>query len=385
MRAVDRNSSRGRRRALAATLGGLLLAAASPPPAGAAETRAYVMSWFYPAIHFSEEACPGGPAPISEVFYHRILKEMGYSPKEVAELLKGFPNEGKYRDVTAMRGKDANGNPVNVFAKPETTHDPNMKAAVGRHSLGFNLDGKVDESDFTDPETGETGVDNQFFRVVGCIQSHRAPPPLRPTYLTAIWDILRDQAPAYVIEVSGIDDPMNDDEVQVGLYRALDKADRDSSGDIRADNTFRIDPDPRSHNKMRGSIKNGLLVTDSVPNLRLVGDPFSIPEFNFKQAKLRLDLKDAKLQKGILGGFHEWNPIYWHYGSAGWVVEHSSGIEIPGVYYGLKKFADSNPDANGANKDISISYIVETVPAFVIHPDNKVAQGAAGTQTAERR
>ena len=392
MQAVDRNSARGNRlgalaRGLLAGVGAFALAGLAASSAAASETRGYVVNWFYPAIHFSDEACPGGPAPISEVFYHRLLKEMGYSPKEIDEQLKGFPNEGKYRDTTAMRGRDANGNPVNVFAHPESTTDPKMKEAVGKYNLGFNLNGKVEDNGFTDPETGEQGVDNQFFRVVGCIQSHRAPPGQRPTYLMAIWDILRDQPPAYLIEVSGIDDPMNDDDVQVGIYRALERANRDSSGDIRGDNTYRVDGDPRSTNQVHGKIKDGVLWTDQAPSIHLVGDPFGLAVYNFQQARLRLDLKNERAQKGIIGGYHEWKPIYWHYGSAGWVVEHSSGIEIPGVYYGLKKYADANPDPKtGENTAISISYIVETVPAFIVHPENKVSDaGKPGDkQTAQR-
>jgi hypothetical protein len=379
------------RRARKAVLGSLAAGAALAALSGAAaasETRGFVVGWFYPAIYFADEACPDGPNPLSEVFYHRILKDMGYTPAEVEKHLEGFPNEGTYKEITTVRGR----NKENVFANPTSVPDPGMKYAQGTKSYGFNLDGKEDANSFTDPETGEKGVDNQLFRVLGCVQSHRAPPPARPTYLQAIWDILRDQMPAFVIEVSGIDDMKNDDDVEVGIYRALEPPQRDTTGETRGDMTFRIDPDPRSQNHVHGRIKDGMLITDTAETIHLVGDPFAIPEFNFKKAKLRLTFAEDGSAKGILGAYHDWRPIYWHYGSAGWVVEHSSGIEIPAVYYGLKKFADAFPDPKtGENTAISLAYQVEVKPAFLVHPteSSKVAAapaapaGKAPTQTAE--
>lgn len=358
----------------------LVAATLASAPASAAETRGFVFNWFLPATSFHDDDCPKGVNPLSEVFYRRILKDMGYSPKEVDELLSGFPNDGAYKEVITLRGR----NGENVYADPASVPDPGMLYAEGRYADGMNLDGKVETGGFEDPTTHEKGVDNQFYRIVGCIQSHRAPPPARPTYTQVVWDILRDQIPAYVVEVSGIDDFTNDDDVTVGVYRALERVERDGSGDVRADATFRIDTDPRSHNTLRGRIKDGVLTTDPVDHLKLVGDPYAIMDFDFRQARIRLAFRPDGSAKGILAGYHDWRPIYWHYGSSGWVVEHSTALEVPAIYYGLKKFADAYPDPKtGQNMAISITYELDVRPAFLIHPpaQEKVSAVPAGQPT----
>ena len=361
----------------------VLFAAALTGSASASETRGFVFNWFLPATSFHDDDCPKGVNPLSEVFYRRILKDMGYSPKEVDDLMFGFPNDGAYKEVITVRGRTGE----NVFADPASVPDPGMLYAEGRYADGINLDGKVETGGFEDPTTHEKGVDNQFYRVVGCIQSHRAPPPNRPTYTQVVWDILRDQIPAYVLEISGIDDFKNDDDVTVGVYRAFERVERDGSGDVRADGTFRIDPDPRSHNVLHGRIKDGMLITDSVDHLQLLGDPYAIMDFDFRQARIRLAFKPDGSMKGVLAGYHDWRPLYWHYGSSGWVVEHSTALEVPAIYYGLKKFADAYPDPKtGENMAISITYELDVRPAFLVHPSapEKVSAAPAGkpTQTA---
>jgi len=364
---------------LASTIGSLAV------PAAASETRGYVVNWFVNSSYSQEGDCPDGPNWSVAANINRILKTQGKTDAEIAAMSK-LPVQALAYGVLPNRGR-IDGKPVNAYLNPTSVPDPGAHVMQGKVSLGFNLDGKDGDQSFTDPESGEHGVDNQLFRVLGCFTPQRATPPDLASLGVADWDMVRDAMPAWLIEISGIDDPQNDDDVQVGVYRALERANRDSSGDIRADNTYRVDPDPRSINHVHGKIKDGVLWTDQAPSIHLVGDPFGLAEYNFQQARLRLDMKDPNAQKGIIGGYHEWKPIYWHYGSAGWVVEHSSAIEIPGVYYGLKKYADAVPDPKtGENTAISISYIVETVPAFVIHsPDeNKVADAGQATKTAQQ-
>ena len=70
--------------------------------------------------------------------------------------------------------------------------------------------------------------------------------------------------PAWLIEVSGITDPMNSPDVKVELFRATDHIVRDANSNVRADMSYRTDPDPRSHNVLHGHIKEGVLYTDRV-------------------------------------------------------------------------------------------------------------------------
>src|SRR3974390_3509589 len=45
-----------------------------------------------------------------------------------------------------------------------------FREAKGPIALGLNLDGKIGPNDFTSP-SGETGIDNQLYRALGCIDA----------------------------------------------------------------------------------------------------------------------------------------------------------------------------------------------------------------------
>jgi hypothetical protein len=135
--------------------------------------------------------------------------------------------------------------------------------------------------------------------------------------------------------------------------------------------SFKVDPDPRSINVLKGHIKDGVLTTEP-SNIRIVADPFLIPEFSWKKAQLKLKMGDDGSLKGILGGYHDWYALYWSYAESGWVEEHSASVDMPALYYSLKRNADADPDpVTGQNMSISTAYEVEAVPAFVMHTEDK--------------
>jgi hypothetical protein len=168
-----------------------------PGVASAKTTRSYVVSWFYDANYYADEAdCPAGMNMSSAEFYRRDLLRIGIDPAKVEELLKDFPGEGGAAQpwipyvVTRGNGKD------NVYANPTTIPDPQLKLAGGKHAYGFDLDGMSKPGDFVEPETGEQGVDNQLYRAEGCIRSLRGvPPPGRPGLAEIKWDVLRSLIP----------------------------------------------------------------------------------------------------------------------------------------------------------------------------------------------
>ena len=97
-----------------------------------------------------------------------------------------------------------------------------------------------------------------------------------------------------------------------------------------------------------------------------------MPEYYWTHARVKLKMSDDGSLKGILGGYHDWYAIYWVYASSGWVDEHSESLDMPALWYSLKRNADADPDAKtGENKSISTAYEVEAVPAFVIHNEDK--------------
>ncbi|MBY0509305.1 MAG: hypothetical protein K2P94_04055 [Rhodospirillaceae bacterium] len=335
----------------------------------AGETRSYVVNMFHVATAHVGANCPDGLNPLSDEIFKHELRRLGYPSREIETLMKDFPN-GAYIPITTNRGR-VNGQAVNVYANPWTQPDPKLNTVKGTTGFGFNLDGKVSPGDFIDPETKEKGVDNQLWRAVGCIQNFAAMPPDKPIYAFGQWDLTRDSAPAWLIQISGIDNPVNDDDVTVMIDKSVDIISRDGSGEVMRDTTFRLDPNSRSRNVVRGRIKDGMLTTD-VWDMYMVTDPKLLPYLDLRQARLRFKLNEDGSLTGVVGGYYDWWPFYWTFAQGGWVIEHATGIDVPGLYYALKKMADANPDPKtGENRSISTAYSIEAFPAVISSPGTK--------------
>ena len=351
----------------------LCLGGSLATPAIASDTRGFVVDWFYmtEAAQSTEKDCPHGINPTADKNYMRFLKMMGKSDAEVEKLMADFPFTPGLN--VGMRGQ-INGKPANVYNNPTSTPDPNLKTIEGKLAYGFNLDGQDSPNDFTDPQTSERGVDNQLYRALGCIPSERGEPGKRPTYPTVQWDIARLQMPAWLIEVSGIDDPKNDNDIEIGIYQATIPIIRDVMGNAQGDITFQVSDNPRSINRVKGALKNGV-VTAGPFDLNIVGHRYFLPELTLQGAKLRLTLNDDGTARGVVGGFQKWAPVYANLAKGGSGYETNLSFDVPGIYYAIKKMADADPDPRtGINSSISAAYTIEAQPAFIVHPPLKTVQ-----------
>lgn len=337
----------------------------------ASETRGFVVNWFYPAMYSTKDDCAGGNNPSAEKLFGRILKEMNTPPEEIEKLMADFPFtfSGKYSN----RGK-IDGKPVNAYLNPTSVPDPHIKTATGKVGYGFNLDGKVGATDFTDPDSGEQGVDNLAARVMGCFATLRGGPKDRQVHLSSRWEETRGQMQAWLIEISGIDDTKNDDDVTIKMFRAKETAYRDNNTDSLADMTFRVDHNPRSWNVLHARIKDGVLLTDS-QDVHMIGDPFHIPYVTFNKARMRFTFEPNGTLKGIVGGYMPFTDIYLTLALTGTLSESMLSVDLPGFYYALRNMADSNPDPKtGMNMDISSAFTIEAVPAFITEAGAQVSQ-----------
>jgi hypothetical protein len=377
----DSARSFGRWRRVALSVAAVALPAMMAGLASAAETKSFVVSYFYDA-NFSDgkSDCPAGLNISAIDFYRRDLAKAGHSHDEIEAALKDFPGEGGLKQpwvplvVTRGNGKD------NVYAHPETMADPGEIEVTGKYSYGFNLDGKgaASPSKFEDPDTHEQGVNNGLYKSMGCIRSYRGlPPPGRPSLPENLWDVLRDVMPAWLITVTAPDGFNKDGPVTVTWDRALERITRDASGAVaQADMTYQIDPDPRSHNELKGSIK-GNVVTIEPADFNMVLDPYLQPEIRMAKTHLRLTIAADGSVRGVLGGYQPWSTIYYGMADQGHIKEYAGSINIPALYYALKRNADYDPDPKtGENRQISSAYTIEAVPAFAVPATNRTAQAA---------
>jgi hypothetical protein len=334
-----------------------------------AETRGYAVSWFYMAAESQPDDCPEGTNMLSEPMARKIMTDLGKTPAEIEAAFKDYPSN-MYGQVV-MRGK-VNGKPANIYTNPTSEPDPMVKTAKGHVAYGFNLDGKDGPNDFVDPQTGEHGVDDMAYRALGCFITQRASGGQRPTWPAIEWDTTRDQMPAWIIEISGIERDANgkvkDGDVKVGFYRATTPVTRNAAGDPQADMSFTVDTNPRMQNVVHATLHNGTLTTDPF-EFYMIQDPFAVAEYHFKQTRVRLTLNDDGTLKGVLGGYQPWLPVYESFAVGGPVNELNLSVDAAGIYYALKKLADAYPDASGQNQYISASYWIEAVPGFISHPN----------------
>jgi hypothetical protein len=354
------------------TLMGAVAASMVAVPASASETKAYVLSWFGAAAYSKPTDCPEGQNPKADVMFRRILKEMGKTPKEMEEIYKDFPYP--IYGIASDRGR-IDGKPTNVYITPTSWPDPHIKTATGaKETFGFNLDNNEATGGFTDVDTGEKGVDNQAYRALGCFETQRGVPPERPTYPFIQWDMTRDFQGAWIVEVSGIDDMKNDDDVTIGVYHALEPVTRDAASKVQADMTFKINPSGRSQNTVKGKIKNGFVVSDQL-DFYMTGDPLAIADYDLRRARIRLQLKPDGTMSGTVAGYQSWKTIYSGFALPGATNEINLSVDVPGIYYALKRLADADPDPKtGENTRISSSYTMDGVSAFITHPkDGRVA------------
>lgn len=346
----------------------------------ASESRTYVVSWFHvaPAVASDKADCPEGFNPNAEANFKTWLKQMGKSPAEIEKAMDDFPNS-VYTYATNRGTID--GKPVNVYANPTSIPDPNIKTIKSNQALGFNLDGNDKTGGFIDVDTGEKGIDNQMFRALGCIVSERGQRhggfESRPGYPAIQWDHNRVFMPAWLVEITDIDDIHNDPDVGIAIVQATRPVVKDANGEPQRDMTFEIDDNPRTKNITRASIKNGVLQsTKDIDNFYLILAKYGIiPTIGLEKAKVRLKFEEDGSVKGIVGGYQDWLDLYGGFGRGGAGVEVNISLDMPGIYYALRKMADAMPDPkSGQNTRISAAYWIEAVPAFIAHDGRKTAE-----------
>lgn len=336
-------------------------------------TRTYVVDWYEPAMFYGAQTgvtdpgtdCPAGTNP--EINWVKVLMRAGYTEAEARWLRDPAnpsrePNHGQ--NQMAFRGQ----NRENVYTQPWTTPDPGMVEVSGKIGEGFDLDGNRTNG-FTSP-SGQTGIDNNFYRALGCAKSYRGPPRLSSGAIGTN-DTMRNGAWTVLIVLHGAGkDPMNDANVDVGFYMSADKLVKDGNGAISPDYTFRIKP-----SKLEGIFKakssNGVITTKAPMPEVWTRDPGGARDLQLLQAQLRLQIKPDDTLEGHVGGYRPWKTVYDALVNArGTVVEVLGWIELPAVYYALKRNADYSPAGAGGEKThISYAMRINAIPAFVMTPD----------------
>ena len=337
-----------------------------------AETRHYVIEWFAGASFNEPDDCVSGINPNVEFQYQHALSLIGYSKEEIEKLQQGGEGGGNLGSILANRGR-IDGKPVNAYTNPSAVADSKHSYIGGKgskYSLGFNLDsqGADDPASLEDPVTHERGIDNEVFRALGCYEPFRGSLATRPSQWDYTWSGLRSGMQAWLVSISG-DDLMKDGDATVTIQKAQEHVTIDAQGKVQNDMTFRINPDARSRNVYPAKLKNGVVEITKHDNFTIVsGEIFMFPVLSLSNTHLRLTMKPDGTLTGLIGGYQRWVDFYEMSAAGAYPFESSLGIDGPGGMYPLlRRLADANPDPKtGNNRDISVAYRLDAVPAFVI-------------------
>jgi len=352
---------------------GAVLGAGICGSASAEWTKTYVVNWYEPAMYYGATSgvtepgadCPAGTNP--EIDWVKVLVKAGYTEAE-AKWLRNPANPSRDpvhgQNQMAFRGK----NRENVYIHPETTPDPGLVGVTGNIAEGFDLDDNK-KTGFVSP-TGEKGIDNAFYRSLGCTKSYRGPPKLSSTALSTN-DTMHNGSWTIAVVVHGAgEDPMNDDNVDVGFYMSSDKLVKDGNGAIATDYSFRIRPS-KLESIIKARSRNGVITTKAAVPEMWTRDPGGARDLQLLNARISLTMKPDGALEGVVGGYRPWKPVYTALVNArGPVVEVLGWIELPAIYYALKRNADYSPTGpKGEKTHISYAMRVNAIPAFVMTPD----------------
>ena len=283
----------------------------------------------------------------------------------------------------------------NLCLNPELGKpDPNFRTVTGKDvpADGIDLDGQdshvkgkpVPGSGAHDDFrgfNGERGIDNQFYRLVGCSKSFQSTGQSNTFEIemyTGSWGIL--------ITLKGASDLHNAKDVEVGIYANADPIQLSPTREALQNATYAAEQDPRFRATAHGRIVNVVLTTDPVDvRFHWVVNSMHL-ERPLKRARLRLTLTPDGGLEGIMGGYTSIEDLYdFVYGFRN--GKDGKGDPAPlrlravssigqarvlghtcnGAYYAMKELADGDCDLKtGQCSSISTQYRIKAIPAFVV-------------------
>jgi hypothetical protein len=263
----------------------------------------------------------------------------------------------------------------NVWFSPEVIADPlPFREVRGRIAHGLDLDGQqpagasCPHEEFVSPDGGR-GIDNQYYRFIGCDKALTAfadEPVRRSIAQNLIYRLL--------LEIRGVDDESNDPSVDVTIFRGRDPLVLDAAGKAVPWQSQRVDDSvpPEFIQHLRGRIVAGTLITD--PSDVLWEDRQWERRLLIRGMSLRLKLTPEGaegLRTGYVDVAQAWESYAHFAATAGTVF----GASAPSAYAALHRLADGYRDPRtNACTALSSARRFEFVRAILIHSPQERAQ-----------
>lgn len=350
--------------------------AEAPPtnlPAPPADGRmGFVVEDFVPPVIQGKDACPDGTVlKIKEQFL------LGLPEAERARLsLKENEKEFTQKWQASVFGPKG----TNICSQPDMFTRPEMRTVQSKFAWGLDLDGgkkgkdDCEHGEFATPD-GQTGIDNQEYRVMGCTLEWRGTDGIQGDQAVGMRQFHASGEWTQVILLEGVDSLVNDPDVTVIYANTPDRPPRDSKGNFLRGGSFSVsDKAPRNRNVLKGRIVNGVLTTDPQDILLVEtwgqGGARDIrgnrTKFDYRRARLRLTFQPDGSLRGMLGGYKPVFDVIQSPGIGGAGSALTAGIDCAQELQTLRKYADGIRDPKtGKCTGVSAAMRIAAIPAFV--------------------
>ncbi|MDX2224322.1 MAG: hypothetical protein SFV21_16345 [Rhodospirillaceae bacterium] len=329
----------------------------------------FVIESWKTAIYETEymEECPEGVAiGNDEIWFNGLSREQ----KELAT--KGGTLQVldlPRRPQSYLRGP----NGEDVCWSPTSVVDPPMRIVGGRYSYGLNLDGNTDGA--ATPKTcahenfvgvdGTPGVDNQLYRLMGCVYGYRDKGYLEHHANRERQD---ESKGIILIDVSGVDDARNDDAVSVTFYLSATNLHFDTLGRIVPYASYEA-VRGRYGQTVPGRIVDGVIETQTGDMTLPIYGNDAATDMVFKDFSIRIEpSEDGTRAAGMWAGYHPVDSFWDHIVK----VQHNAPVgqyDCPAMFVAAHELADGYPDpVTGQCTALSSAFHFEAVAAFVISP-----------------
>jgi len=217
----------------------------------------------------------------------------------------------------------------------------------------------------------ERTIDNQYWRVMGCVRGYQ------PTGLAASFadSAILDGSMTILLSLDAAADS-DDGAIDVAIYSSHQPVTVGTDGKPLPFASLPVAAEKRFHNAARGRLHDGVLTTDRF-DLRIIQAAQRLDsELYLRDARLRLEVDpETGIASGYLAGYWDLSSLE-HAAiriqdrtglSSGKPAADAHGYTCPGKYYAVHRLADGHPDPDtGKCSSISVLYSVRAVPAFVL-------------------
>lgn len=338
------------------------------PPANG--VMGFVVESFYQPVIFEKNACANGPV--------LRLREAYLATLPAAEATRLRLDENKQEWDRRWQSYAFGPNGSNVCTNPDMFDHPLQRTVTSPNALGLDVSQGLTDTcaheEFTTP-TGEHGIDNQEYRVMGCTPEWRGVDGVSADQKVGMQQFHNSGEWTQVILLKGVDSLQNDPDVEVIYANTPDRPVIDNQGKWLSGASFTVsDTLPRHRNVLHGRIVDGVLTTDPT-DVKLVftwgqGGSRDLrgqrAKFDYRHARLKLTFQPDGSVKGFLGGYR---PIFdsiisGALGGAGTALV--AGKDCASELKTLQAMADGVKDPKtGKCTAISSAQQISAIPAFV--------------------